>query len=59
MICYSVQANHDNIINSDLRQALVIEAENEEDAKNRLHEVENREINYISSVSIFTWDERN
>lgn len=55
MICYSVQKDPNRVINSDLRQAKVIEAKNEEEARRKLYEVEPRKINYISSIRIFTW----
>lgn len=55
MVCYSVQEEPNRVINSDLRQAKVIEAKNEKEARRKLHEVEPRKINYISSIRIFTW----
>lgn len=42
-------------VSSFLRQAKVIEAKNEEEARRKLYEVEPRKINYISSIRIFTW----
>lgn len=59
MVHYSVQEEPNKVINSDLRQSLVIAAKSEEDAKGKLHEIETRKINYISSVSLFTWNGRN
>ena len=59
MVHYSVQEEPNKVINSDLPQSLVIEAKSEEDAKEKLHEVETRKINYISSVSLFSWSGRN
>lgn len=59
MVHYSVQEKPNKVINSDLRQSLVIEAKSEEDAKEKLPEVETRKINYISSVGLFSWSGRN
>ena len=59
MVHYSVQEEPNKVINSDLRQSLVIEAESEDEAKEKLHEIETRKVNYISSVSLFTWNGRN
>lgn len=59
MVHYSVREELNKVISSDLRQSLVIEAKSEEDARKKLHEVESRKINYISSVSVFTWNGRN
>jgi DNA-dependent RNA polymerase auxiliary subunit epsilon len=59
MVHYSVQEEPNKVINSDLLQSLVIEANIEKDAKEKLHEVETRKINYISSVSLFSWYGRN
>ncbi|MGK0607351.1 hypothetical protein [Enterococcus gilvus] len=55
MVYYSVQAEPNKVIHSDLRQARVIEAKNEEEARKNLYEVESRKINSISSITIFTW----
>lgn len=56
MVCYSVQEAPNKVINSDLQQAQVINAENEEEARKKLYKVESRKINYISSVNSFTWN---
>lgn len=55
MVHYSVKADPNAVIGSDLRQAKLIEAKNEEEARKKLYEVEPRKINYISSVRLFTW----
>ncbi len=59
IVYYSIQEEPNKVLNSDLRQSLVIEAKSEEDAKKKLYEVETRKVNYISSVSLFTWNGRN
>lgn len=56
MIHYSVKGDSSRVINSDLQQATVIEAKSEEEAKNKLYEIELRKINYISSVKLFKWE---
>lgn len=55
MVHYSVKKDPNTVIGSDLRQAKIIEAGNEEEARKKLYEVEPRKINYISSVRLFTW----
>lgn len=59
MVHYSVQEDPNKVINSDLRQSLVIEAKSEDVARKKLYEIETRKINYISSVNLFTWSGRN
>lgn len=59
MVNYSVEANPNTVLNSDLRQSKVVEAQNEDEARKKLYEIETRKINYISSISIFTWGEEN
>lgn len=59
MVHYSVQEDPNKVINSDLRQSLVIEAKSEDAARKKLYEIETRKINYISSVNLFTWSGRN
>lgn len=56
MIHYSVKEDSNRVINSDLKQATVIEAKSEEEAKNKLYKIELRKINYISSVKVFKWN---
>ena len=59
MVSYSVEEHPNKVLNSDLRQATVIEAQNEEEARKKLYELEMRRINYISSITIFTWNGEN
>lgn len=56
MVCYSVQEKPNKVINSDLQQSQVIDAENEEEARRKLYKVESRKINNISSVNSFIWN---
>lgn len=59
MVSYSVEEHPNKVLNSDLRQVTVIEAQNEEEARKKLYELETRRINYISSITIFTWNGEN
>lgn len=59
MVSYSVEENPNRVINSDLRQSKVVEAQNEDEARKKLYEIETRKINYISSITIFTWNGEN
>jgi hypothetical protein len=56
MVSYSVEEHPNKVLNSDLRQSKVIEAQNEDEARKKLYETEKRKINYISSITIFTWN---
>ncbi|OJG41125.1 hypothetical protein RV02_GL001212 [Enterococcus gilvus] len=59
MVSYSVEENPNRVLNSDLRQSKVVEAQNEDEARKKLYEIETRKINYISSITIFTWNGEN
>ena len=59
MVSYNVEEHPNKVLNSDLRQVTVIEAQNEEEARKKLYELETRRINYISSITIFTWNGEN
>lgn len=56
MVSYSVEEVPNRVLNSDLRQSVVIEAQNEDEARKKLYEIENRKINYISSITLFMWN---
>ena len=56
MVSYSAEENPNRVLNSDLRQSTVVEAQNEDEARKKLYEIETRKINYSSSITIFTWN---
>ena len=59
MVSYSVEEHPNRVLNSDLRQSKVVVAQNEDEARKKLYEIETRKINYISSITIFTWNGEN